>query len=86
MSNKSIEITLLISNNTGVLSSLMIKAGVMGLTYVRQHTDRINDEQSRIVLYFNSEFNTSNKVPIKSFEEMPDVIKIEKVDIANSIF
>jgi len=43
MNNKTkVEITLLDSNKSGVLSSLMVKGGSLGLIYRRQHTEKLN--------------------------------------------
>lgn len=82
MTNKKlIEITILVSNHSGILSSLMIKAGAFGLIYLRQHTEQLNDEESRIVLIFSGEFDFNREEPIQSFEELDDVIKVEKIEI-----
>ncbi len=86
MTNKKlIEITILVSNHSGILSSLMIKAGAFGLIYLRQHTEKLNDEESRIVLSFNGELDFSLDAPINSFEELDDVIKVEKIEILDAV-
>jgi len=75
----------LVSNHSGILSSLMIKAGSFGLLYLRQHTEQLNDEESRIVISFSGEFDCKPEDPINSFEELDDVIKVEKIEILDAV-
>ena len=77
--NNLIQVTMLVVNTTGLLSLLMVKAGALGLKYKRQKTERLNDKELRIVLTFNGEFDSSKKVFLHSFEELDDVIKVEKI-------
>jgi len=80
MNNKNkVEITLLVSNKTGVLSALMVKGGSLGLIYRRQHAEKLNIENSRIVISFNGELNCNKQESINTFEDLAEVIKVEKI-------
>ena len=82
MNNKNkVEISLLISNKAGVLSSLMVKGGSLGLIYIRQHTEKLNADNSRIVISFDGELNCNKHESITTFEAHPAVIKVERITI-----
>ena len=86
MNNKNkVEITLLASNKAGFLSSLMVKGGSLGLVYRRQHTEKLNANNSRIVISFDGELNCNKHESITTFEEHPEVIKVEKIAIIASV-
>jgi len=79
MYKNKIEITVLALNRAGVLSSLMVKGGSLGLLYRRQKAEKINTENSRITITFNGTINCNKHQSIKAFEELSEVIKVEKI-------
>lgn len=85
MNNKNtVEITLLVSNSSGVFSYLMKKGGSIGLIYRRQHSERLNADNSRIVIFFEGELTCDKKQCISTIEEHPNVIKVVKVAVAKA--
>ncbi|MGK0270098.1 MAG: hypothetical protein ACI88H_000733 [Cocleimonas sp.] len=85
MYNKNkIEITLLVNNKSGVLSSLMVKGGSLGLIYRRQQSEKIDDNNSRIVLSFDGKLNCNKHESIRTFEEHPEVTKVEKIVVTGT--
>ncbi len=85
MNNKNkVEITLLVSNKSGVLSSLMVKGGSLGLIYRRQHAEKLNNDNSRLIISFDGELNCDKHQSITTFEEHPEVIKVEKIVVTDA--
>ncbi|MEH6456679.1 MAG: hypothetical protein V7749_10170 [Cocleimonas sp.] len=80
----TVEITLLVSNKSGVLSALMVKGGSLGLIYRRQHAEKLNSENSRVVISFIGELNCNKQQSIKTFEDLPEVFKVEKILVSDS--
>lgn len=79
--NNKVEITLLVTNKSGVLSSLMVEGGSLGLIYRRKQTEKLNAETSRIVISFDGEIDCDKQKSISTFKELPEVIKVEKIVI-----
>ena len=84
MNNKNkVEITLLVSNRSGILSALMIKGGSLGLMYRGQQAEKINADTSRITISFDGKLNCNKQQSIQFFAECQDVIKVEKIEVSN---
>lgn len=79
-----IEITLLINNNCGVLSSLVVIGGSLGLDYRRQCTEKIDADSSRINMLFAGELNCNKQESIKAFDEHSEVLKVEKIVVTSA--
>ncbi len=86
MNNKNkVEVTLLVINKSGVLSSLMVKGGSLGLIYRRQQAEKLNDKSMRIVISFEGELNCNKQESITAFEDHPAVNKVEKIIVTRPI-
>ena len=84
MKNKpTVEFTLLVSNKPGVLSSLVVKGGSVGLAYRSQQAKKINPDRSRMVISFDGEISCNKQDSITTFEDLPEVIKVEKIIVTN---
>lgn len=83
MNNNKVEVTLLVTNKSGILSALMIKGGSLGLMYRRQSAQKLNDNISRIIVSFEGKLNCSQQQSVNVFTEHPEVIKVEKIVIHN---
>jgi len=81
--NNKVEVTLLTSNKSGVLSSLMVKGGSLGLIYRRQQAEKIGIDNSRLVLSFDGNLNCNKSESINAFAEHPEVLKVEKIVVTN---
>lgn len=82
-SKPKVEFTLLVSNKSGVLSSLVVKGGSVGLAYRSQQAKKLNTEKSRMVISFDGEISCDRHESIANFEELPEVIKVEKIVVTD---
>ena len=78
---QSYEITLLITDKPGVISTLMVKGNLIGLAYRRKKSEGVEANKWRVVLTFHGSMICSQKEAIQVFQSDPAVIKVEKVVI-----
>ena len=84
MDNKNkATITLLVSDKPGVLSSLMLKSGSLGLRYRRLKSEKLSNGNTRIAISFDGKLNCDRQQSIDVFKEHPAVIKVEKIVVSD---
>ena len=68
--NNKIEIILLTTNKSGVLSSVMMASGKLGLLLFKNHSEKINEESSRLTVIFNGQLKCSKEELINTLEAL----------------
>lgn len=84
MSDEKVEITLLASNKSGILSSIMVKGGKAGLMYRRNKLTEIDSDRSRMVINFTGSLNCSKGELIDAMESHPEIFAVESISIGES--
>lgn len=79
-----VKITFLVTDKSGVLSSILLTGDLLGLVFRKQTTTKLETNNSRVKVYFDGEFNCSRKESISRFEEHPKVLKVEKIEVVNA--
>lgn len=77
---KLLLITFTVSKKTGVVAFLMMNGGKLGLLYRKKFERQIDDNSSKVLIYYYGESNASMKDTIKSFETHEGVIKVESIE------
>ena len=84
MSAKKIEMSLLLSNKSGVLSSVMKQGTSHGLMYQKHHLEKLDETQSRIKISFEGCLTCPQDELISSIESIPAIQLIEDISINDS--
>lgn len=79
---KYVQITFLVTRETGVISFLMLNGGKLGLLYNKKF-EREDNETSHVVIYYTGTTEASDSEVIKSFEAHPGVTKVEDISIVS---
>lgn len=79
MNTKELVLTLLVSNRTGVTSSLMFIGRKLGLMYRKGQVEKIDDVQSRLLVTFTGDLNCSKADLIYEIESLPHIYSIENI-------
>lgn len=83
MSNK-IEITLITSNKTGILASIMMTCFKQGLMVEKNSTAKIDDKNSRLTIYFNGDLKCDEDLLISEVESHPEIHAVESLRFNNN--
>ena len=84
MSDKRIEMSLLMSNKSGVLSSVMKQGTSHGLMYQEHHLEKLDEAQSRIKITFEGSLNCPQDELVDSIESISAIELIEDISINES--
>lgn len=84
MSKSKVEMTLLTSNKSGILSSIMIKGGKVGLMYRRNNTEKLDDDNSRMVVNFEGALSCSKGEFIDEMESHPEIHLVESLSLGDT--
>lgn len=85
MTDKKVEISLLTTNKSGILSSVMMRGSDVGLMYQNHQLEKLDDQQSRMTITFEGRLNCSQEDLIDSIESHSDINTIENISIDNSV-
>lgn len=85
MTDKKVEMSLLTSNRSGILSSIMMQGSNVGLLYQKHHLEKLDDQQSRMKITFEGNLNCSQDDLINAIESHSDIKSIENFSIDNSL-
>ena len=81
MNTNNVDITLLITNKSGTLSFLMLKARTFGLMYRSNKIEKLNDSHSKILVSFEGEINSNQEQLAEALQEHSEVLKVEKIEV-----
>ncbi|MEH6457424.1 MAG: hypothetical protein V7749_13925 [Cocleimonas sp.] len=82
--NNKVQITLLTSQKSGVLSAVMLKADKFGLKYQRNQSEWLTDNRFRMIIYFNGSLNCTQVEFIDAMESHPEIHTVEDVSLGNN--
>lgn len=79
-----VEITFLTSEKSGTLSYIMLECGSVGLIYRRNSTEKVSDNETRLIVYFTGKLECEESYLIKKLEENPEILSVEDVSVLSS--
>lgn len=81
MNRNKVQIILLTTNKSGILSFIMLKCGAAGLSYRKNTIDKISDHERRLKVYFQGMFDCEQEYLVKILEQNPDILEVESIRI-----
>lgn len=81
MSDNTVEINIVASNKSGLLSFLMLSGSKVGLIYKKKQDQPINQEKTRVNVIFTGALKCSKDDFIALIESSPDVFLVEDVTV-----
>lgn len=85
MTNKKIEMSLLISNKPGILAAIMMQGNNLGLMYQKHQLVKLDNDQSRMTIIFEGPLNHSKEVLIEAIEYHTDNCSVDSISITDSL-
>ena len=83
MNKNKIEMTIVTTNKSGVLSSIMMIGVKLGLMVCRNQSEKIDENSSRVSVVFDGELNCSTEVLTNEMLKHPEITSVESIIVDN---
>lgn len=81
MNDNKVQVTIITSNKSGILSSIMLNSHKLGLTYRRNQLTKLDNDKSSMVISFVGKLNCTEAHFIKLMESHTEIHSVENIEI-----